>query len=287
MTVLPVLAPRRKGPSGSIKALLFRYFKKLPDAFQVSALVILGILRRPLRRPHVKSVRQMPNGFIAIWCSDGLRYTNSLHRVSRYSWGIEHRNSLMRCRYTLPGFVDFDIDDVVFDVGANVGEFALAACNFVKRVYAFEPDQDIFELLRSNTADVQNITPVMALLWNRVEEVPFRSDPRDANSSVLFAGDSGRVSDIRLASTLDVQRRILKDSPSFIKMDAEGAEPEALQGGLAVLQFAQKVAIDCGPERLGQSTDAAVVDIFESLGFTTKRSVSPCSENIIFGLREA
>lgn len=287
MTIFSDQSETVKERHGRIQVLLFQHFKKLPDTFQVTVLIILGWLRRPLRRPHLKSVRRVPDGFIAVKCSDGLRFTNNLHRVSRYSWGAERRNELMRCRYTLPGFVDFDVNDVVFDIGANVGEFALAAHKLVSRVYAFEPDHGIFQVLNMNTAQIQNIWSARILFWNKVEAVPFRSDPRDANSSVIFTSNLEQATDIRLASTLDVQRELIKDSPSFIKMDVEGAEPEVLQGGLVVLQHAQKVAIDCGPERLGQSTDVAVIDILRRAGFIIKRSDEPCSQNIIFGLREA
>lgn len=51
----------------------------------------------------------------------------------------------------------------------------------------------------------------------------------------------------------------------FLKIDAEGAEPEVLEG--TPLCRVKKVAVDCSPERFGKTTVFEVLKILLSAGF--------------------
>jgi ABC-type phosphate transport system ATPase subunit len=58
------------------------------------------------------------------------------------------------------------------------------------------------------------------------------------------------------------------DRIDFLKIDAEGAEPEVLDG--VDLSKVKKVAVDCAPERFGKSTVSKVVQILRTAGYECK-----------------
>ena len=46
---------------------------------------------------------------------------------------------------------------LIFDIGANVGKFALANAATTKKIVAIEPNPDIFQKLQKNTLQYGNI----------------------------------------------------------------------------------------------------------------------------------
>ena len=60
------------------------------------------------------------------------------------------------------------------------------------------------------------------------------------------------------------------DALAFLKCDAEGAEPEVLEGGRELLRRTVRIAIDTGPERRGERTSAACEALLRDAGFTVR-----------------
>ena len=161
----------------------------------------------------------------------------------------------------------------VLDVGAHAGEFSLMALSRGRAVYAVEPDPDALACLRRNLAGQESITVIDALVWNAEEKLTFSLAASKANSSV-FGPDApeettGTIR--RRATTLD---RIAEDygidGLAFLKCDAEGAEPEVLEGGRELLRRTARIAIDTGPERQGGRTSAACEALLRDAGFTVR-----------------
>ena len=161
----------------------------------------------------------------------------------------------------------------VLDVGAHVGQFSRMALNRGRTVYAVEPDPDALACLRRNLADRESLIVIDALAWNADEELTFTLAASDADSSV-FGADipeeaTGTVR--RRATTLD---RIAEDQGidglAFLKCDAEGAEPEVLEGGRELLRRTARIAIDTGPERQGARTTAACEALLRDAGFAVR-----------------
>lgn len=115
---------------------------------------------------------------------------------------------------------------VVYDIGGNIGYHATAFATASKYVYSFEPNQNNFELLRKNTAHLDNVFAMNVAVSNHngiVRMLDF--DPSvPANYGTVRIGEgegsalSIRLDDFNLAK------------PDFIKIDVEGAEYEVLQG---------------------------------------------------------
>lgn len=162
--------------------------------------------------------------------------------------------------------------DTVIDIGANVGDFALAAVGMGAQVLAIDGDPTVIACLQRNIAGRTDIDVECAILWKDASEVVFYSAPGRADSSIFLPPGEGIPSFRAQATTLD----LIADARgigevALLKMDAEGAEPEVLQGAAGVLARTRAVAIDTGPERNGATTTAACEAILEASGFRIVR----------------
>lgn len=95
-------------------------------------------------------------------------------------------------------------------------------------------------------------------LWKENTMLSFYSKADTADSSIFESKGSHRI-DIA-AVTLDaaLANRDLS-RPIILKLEAEGAEPEVLQGAKDTLTMIDWVSVDCGPEK-GFAQDNTFVD---------------------------
>lgn len=158
-----------------------------------------------------------------------------------------------------------DETSLVLDIGANTGEFAHVVARHGARVHCFEPDPFVFDCLRKNTQDLAAVTLHERVIWKEDGTVPFGVASERHDSSV-FAENAPRIE--RVAMRLDTfARESGLSRVTLLKCDAEGAEPEVLEGAGAFLKRIENVSIDTGPERNGERTHDACKGILEDAGF--------------------
>jgi FkbM family methyltransferase len=129
--------------------------------------------------------------------------------------------------------------DVVFDLGANHGFYALIFANLVGpegRVYAFDP----FPV----NADITRFNSRLNRLDIEVFEVGLSNEQKTVQASLssqnIKAGESADSLPIRL-DKLDHYAHL---KPDFIKIDIEGAEIDALQGAQRLLAHRPNLYIE-------------------------------------------
>jgi FkbM family methyltransferase len=198
-------------------------------------------------------------------------------RVIRYRGGIAWRIAKLAGRYGCPDFYDPQVGDVVVDVGSNIGEFSLYVVSKGAQVYAFEPDPSVFACLSHNLRQFPNAIGFQLALWNERTTLRFFRAADKADSS-FFEPDSHVQGVIELEAWRldDVAEIAALERIDFLKIDGEGAEPEILQGAAKTLQRTGRIAIDVSPERHGESTRDAVIQILEASGFTIVDHESNC-----------
>ena len=211
------------------------------------------------------------DGYCHIAAPDG-----SIFRVSPASWRRYKRGLADRLR-SLDGQYLFSAlappPGPVLDVGAHAGEFSLLALNEGRAVYAIEPDPDALACLRLNLAGKPSLTVIDALVWNAEEELTFSLAAAEADSSIFGADNPENATGAirRRATTLD---RIAEDRGidglAFLKCDAEGAEPEVLEGGRDLLLRTARIAVDTGPERRHSRTSGACEALLRDAGFAVR-----------------
>lgn len=171
-------------------------------------------------------------------------------------------------RYTRDGFCTIKSNDTVVDVGAFLGEFSIPASQKGAEVLAIEPDGQTYCCLKAQTKTHEKVTTSNALPAERKMETTFNTSSDPTESSLLTPDSSPYQAISRQALPLDdILAEHDIDSVDYLKMDAEGAEPEVLRG--LTKTPVECYAIDTGSERDGEMTTSEVVEILEGRGYKT------------------
>lgn len=188
------------------------------------------------------------------------------HRVLA---GAEHRN-VLSC----------DLKTVV-DVGANRGQFALAARRWAPgaRVFSFEPligPAAVFRRVFSGDDRVilhqSAIGPVSAMQTMHVSARDDSSSllPISSLQTAMFPG-TGEVAtaEVRVATLDEFVSADDLQSPAMLKLDVQGFELDALRGCESLLRHFDRVYCECSFVEFysGQNLAGEVVDWLSARGF--------------------
>jgi FkbM family methyltransferase len=146
--------------------------------------------------------------------------------------------------------------DVVWDIGANMGLFAIPAALKASRVYAFEPDvelaHNLCRSLRLRANRGLNATVICAAVSNVDGTANFEISKFSRAMNKLEAVGRWRqstvtVEQIRIVPTLSIDT--LANSlapPTILKIDVESAEMLVLEGGAATIAAHRpSILIEC------------------------------------------
>ena len=206
-------------------------------------------------------------------------FRHSLHRGSKSVQ--QHKYE----RYTHEDFCSVSSSDRVVDIGAFLGEFSIPAARDAKQVISIEPDPDTYNCLQQQIEDVDNILAVNELPAEKSKMIQFNT-ANDPTESSVFRPDNSDYQGIKLKSDrLDnIMDQLGENKIDFLKIDAEGAEPEVLRGidQLTV----RKIAIDTGEEREGEETTEEVMDILNRRDYETKIQEDKYDDPVTFARLE-
>ncbi len=141
---------------------------------------------------------------------------------------------------------------VVFDVGANVGDYSLCLRSFLPRadIYAFEPAASVYQQLNENIAAAHAEGKIKACNFgfsDAERTVEFYSYTVDGNAASVLSSIDERlptqVLDVRTQSSEQIQVRTIDhfcraegiDRIDFLKIDVEGHELSVLRGAQRML----------------------------------------------------
>lgn len=138
--------------------------------------------------------------------------------------------------------------DVVLDIGANIGYYTLIFAKLVGeggRVFAFEPDQDNFALLKKNVEinGYQNVTLVQKAVSNEVGNIRLYLCEENKGMHRIYESRYCSQSIETESTRLDDYFQDYNGKIDFIKLDIEGAEFSAIQGMSLLLQKNSSVKI--------------------------------------------
>ena len=199
-----------------------------------------------------------------------LASTNS--RVLMYADGFARRANMLFRTYLLDE-LKFPPSALIVDCGANMGDFYLALVNNVSESFeyiGYEPSPVDFLCLEYNTTALKgDVHLLQNALWNESKELVFFLDVESASSSII---EPLNFSSRTVVSAVRLDEQI-SSSVFLIKVEAEGAEPEVLQGAINLLPKVQYIVVDVGPERgrLQEETRDEVVRFMQDEGFEILR----------------
>jgi FkbM family methyltransferase len=159
-------------------------------------------------------------------------------------------------KYSLPGFVEVEAGDIVIDCGAYIGGFSMNAAKVAAQVHAFEPESANFSCLVRNFDGTRNVILNKIGLYSETGRMPLNISASSVEHSLLIP-DDGQVVEVREIDVVTLEDYLLGKelpNPDFVKIEAEGVEPEVFDG-LGGLR-PRKLAIDVSPERNGLSPAA-------------------------------
>lgn len=176
------------------------------------------------------------------------RFLVKQQNLYTYQNGFSYRAAKLSEVYLLD-LIKFVDNDLVVDCGANNGDLlmALESHHFNLKYIAFEPGPLEFTTLRQN---IRNHLAVNMALGESTKVVQFYLSEQNADSSIVPTDCDLPSVDIQMISFSDYCRQFLPGSRiKLFKIEAEGYEPEVLEGAKNVLNQIEYIVVDGGFER--------------------------------------
>tara|TARA_B100000886_G_scaffold70307_1_gene44633 strand:+ start:20507 stop:21373 length:867 start_codon:yes stop_codon:yes gene_type:complete len=197
-----------------------------------------------------------------IWTGHKFFYPNK--RIDRLIINHKKHFDLLFNTYCLDE-LSFKKNEIVIDCGANVGELFISLiqnnseCNYI----AFEPDPITFKSLERNLIDY-GIKIYDCALSNENENKDLYLDTDGADTSLIYFGSDRKVNvNVKTLDSFNIK------GVKLLKIEAEGAELEVLEGAKETLKYTEYVTVDYGPERgiSKLSTSAEIVNFLYENNF--------------------
>jgi len=169
------------------------------------------------------------------------------NRYKRYDKGIMKWINYLARSYKLD-LVPVKKGDNFIDCGANIGELGMWSAQYGVKYHAFEPEEEEAFCCDLNNFAGKKHTHRKAL-WHEETELKFYSKPESADSSAIEINDYVDVKTIQATTIANFINTLEVPKIRLLKVEAEGAEPEVLQGAEGCFEQIDYVSVDCGNER--------------------------------------
>ena len=210
-----------------------------------------------------------------------------------YLNGLELRAKEIYEDYLLKNF-EFEDNDLVIDCGANFGDLYLYlnSLSFKVNYFGIEPGKEEFEALKYNTQ--KNKSLIKSKLFNIAfgkinSKMDLFYSPSGADSSLIETPNfiTKYQIDVQTIDQFLIQNKIKDEKIKLLKLEAEGYEPEILQGCKNSLKNIEYISADVGPER-GLSKKCTMTEVtnflisrdFKLLDFGYPRIVAIYKNNL-------
>ncbi|MDJ0747385.1 MAG: FkbM family methyltransferase [Xenococcaceae cyanobacterium MO_167.B27] len=201
---------------------------------------------------------------------EAIIFPSPIPTLKMFLTACDYKKWLYR-KYSYPGFVEVEPDDIVVDCGAFVGGFAMSVIPNAKQIHVFEPSEDNFKCVQRNLGKYENVILVNEGLYNNTTELKFNISSNPVEHSILTP-DNQEIKDtvkIKVQSLYDYCQINSIYRIYFCKIEAEGVELEIIEGAKDV--DVVKYAIDCSPEQEGKSPLKEIRKILLDRGYEIKR----------------
>lgn len=156
-------------------------------------------------------------------------------------------------------FLSIRQDDIVAEIGANIGGNTIALARRARAVYAFEPNPFAFRLLKQNTSKFQNVVCFNVALGETFETRTLRlSSKNKLDPGASFVGISNHPRYSKEIETMVLPLDYFEIKATVLIIDCEGSEVSVLKGALNTLKAIRLLAIECHKLINGTNTAEAV-----------------------------
>ncbi len=185
--------------------------------------------------------------------------------INLYSKGIDYRLKNLEKEYLLE-HINFNENDIVIDVGACIGEVSMTLGKKKElKFFLFEPEENEYECIKKNLS-FKNFEVYNLALWNEIKEISFYAANELHDSSCFEIEDYTHIIKKKTSTLDEVFKNQINDLKEIklLKLEAEGAEPEILQGAKDILSKVKYIAADVGAER-GLKYETTIVETIKFL----------------------
>jgi FkbM family methyltransferase len=177
----------------------------------------------------------------------------------------------MNQKYFSNEYISLEPDDTVFETGSYMGATTQIAAEQAKQVYAIEPSPRNINCLKYNLQDYKNVKIIECAAWNEETdlEMNYGTIPsKDSLFTPLYGSNNMKVS-VPATTIAEIANQNNVSDIDFLKVEAEGAEPEIIQGIKDII--VRKIAVDCGPERNGEPVEEEVEKLLSEMGYSIEK----------------
>ena len=253
---------------------------------RILARILIVVLRLNSNKRFFIELQQQLDPVIEIDILKG----NRLYFVTGHGRLVWRAKTLLTEEKSMIKWVDsFSDDDILFDVGANVGSYSLYAAKTKKiKVFSFEPEINNFQLLYANIHKNQlheYITPVNLALHNKTTTTTFhiRSFSKGealnciGRKAIYVTDSSDNIEQKALCMTGDDLVDIFKmPRPTKIKIDVDTNELQVIEGMKKTLLHVEEIYIELD---VSFSEHKTVLLILNNMGFVIKEKCKAKAPN--------
>jgi FkbM family methyltransferase len=195
-------------------------------------------------------------------------FADKMRGIETYSYGIEYRANQLIETYNL-NLIKFERDDIIIDCGANYGDLYtwLKLKKIPIKYISFEPSPLEFKCIEFNCINQIN-NNIGLSNTSGISEFYLKSDSGDSSVIEPSGGFTKKIQ-IKTITLNDYFFKNQIRKVKLLKLEAEGFEPEILQGSNKVLDKIEYIGVDGSPER-GKKNDSTIdyaIDFLTSKGF--------------------
>jgi FkbM family methyltransferase len=211
------------------------------------ACIIHNFYARSKRLPHKFNYDNLLNLFYITENGEKHYFSNRIRGFELYENGLKHRSDNLASSYCLDQIV-FSSSDIVIDCGANYADLYLYLKSDIdpKNYITFEPSNEEFNVIKINAP--QSFNNNIGLGNNNLIK-KFYLSTEDGDSSFVKPSAYDEIVEIQTVTLSSFVKKNKIEKIKLLKLEAEGFEPEILDGALDILGFIDYIAVDGGNER--------------------------------------
>lgn len=183
-------------------------------------------------------------------------------------------------KYTAESFT-ISATDTVIDCGAFVGGFTVAAARAgAAKVISVEPSSRNYQCLNLNVANqglTRKVTTINKGLGSKPGLMKLNLSSSGCDDSLLEPdeGATGQTEEVQITTLAGlIEEYSISPENLFLKVEAEGFEPEIIQGLGAFTP--RVITVDITPERDGESPLEVIRELLAQKGYRRMEATSRC-----------
>lgn len=200
---------------------------------------------------HMSNLRVSYDKSNNLFCAHEDKFKWYFSEMSRgfdfYARGLIQRGQRLSKSYCLEN-IQFNKSDIIIDCGTNYADLFIGLSDKINEVnyITFEPSPREFSCIKKNVPNAKNYNFALS---NKIGKVPLYISSATGDSSLI---EPRVFTDIIIINVTTLDQFFLENSIKkckLIKIEAEGLEPEILEGAQNSLSKCEYVALDGGRER--------------------------------------